>query len=206
MPASRRTALKLMGGAAAASAFGAAPPRPIRSRSASRRPSPVPTPPLARRCSAARSSPWTEINAAGGVLGRQLALVIRDNEHKLDRGVAQTRELIEREGCAAILGSQGSFIGLAVIDTIHELKVPWFALAVGGVGIIENKRTAELHVPRRHQRPRGRQVPGQLRAGQGRRQEVRDPQRGHAAGACRPSPTCRPRSRSATSSPPRPTR
>ena len=81
-----------------------------------------------------------EINAAGGVLGRQLALMIRDNEHKLERGVAQTRELIEREGCAAILGSQGSFIGVAVIDTIHELKVPWFALAVGGVGIIENSR------------------------------------------------------------------
>jgi branched-chain amino acid transport system substrate-binding protein len=81
-----------------------------------------------------------EINAAGGVLGRPLALVIRDNEHKLDRGVAQTREMIEREGCVAILGSQGSFIGLAVIDTIHELKIPWFALAVGGVGIIENGR------------------------------------------------------------------
>ena len=28
-----------------------------------------------------------------------------------------------------------------MIDTIHELKVPWFGLAVGGVGIIENKRT-----------------------------------------------------------------
>ena len=27
-----------------------------------------------------------------------------------------------------------------MIETIHELKVPWFALAVGGVGIIENKR------------------------------------------------------------------
>ena len=81
-----------------------------------------------------------EINAAGGVLGRPLALVIRDNEHKLDRGVAQTRELIEREGCIAILGSQGSFIGLAVIDTIQELKVPWFGLAVGGVKIVENGR------------------------------------------------------------------
>lgn len=81
-----------------------------------------------------------EINKAGGVLGRELAVVTRDNEHKLDRGVAQTRELIEREGCVAILGSQGSFIGLAVIDTIHELKVPWFALSVGGVGIIENGR------------------------------------------------------------------
>jgi branched-chain amino acid transport system substrate-binding protein len=81
-----------------------------------------------------------EINKAGGVLGRELVMITRDNEHKLDRGVAQTRELIEREGCVAILGSQGSFIGLAVIDTIHELRVPWFALSVGGVGIIENNR------------------------------------------------------------------
>lgn len=82
-----------------------------------------------------------EINAAGGVLGRKLALAIRDNEHKLDRGVAQARELIEREGCVSIIGSQGSFIGLAVIDTIDELKVPWFGTSVGGVNIVENKRT-----------------------------------------------------------------
>ena len=81
-----------------------------------------------------------EINAAGGVAGRQLVLATRDNEHKLERGVAQTRELIEREGCVAILGSQGSVIALAVIDTIQELKVPWFGLAVGGAKIIENDR------------------------------------------------------------------
>jgi branched-chain amino acid transport system substrate-binding protein len=81
-----------------------------------------------------------EINAAGGVLGRKLVLVTRDNEHKLDRGVSQARELIEREGCAAIIGSQGSFIGVAVIDTMNELQVPWFGTSVGGVGIIENGR------------------------------------------------------------------
>jgi branched-chain amino acid transport system substrate-binding protein len=81
-----------------------------------------------------------EINAAGGVLGRPLALVTRDNEHKLDRGVAQARELVEREGCSAIIGSEGSFIGIAVIDTMNELQVPWFGTSVGGVGIIENGR------------------------------------------------------------------
>ena len=137
-----------------------------------------------------------EINSAGGVLGRQLALVIRDNEHKLDRGVAQTRELIEREGCAAILGSQGSFIGLAVIDTIHELKVPWFALAVGRRRHYREQAQAELHVPRGDERPRGREIPRQLRLRtRPARKKLRYPQRGHRAGACRPSPTCRRRSR-----------
>jgi branched-chain amino acid transport system substrate-binding protein len=137
---SRRTALKLIGGAAAATALtgrvSAADPIKIGLSAAFSGPNAAAGQAMQRGADLALA----EINAAGGVLGRQLALVIRDNEHKLDRGVAQTRELIEREGCAAILGSQGSFIGLAVIDTIHELKVPWFALSVGGVGIIENKR------------------------------------------------------------------
>jgi len=140
-PASRRTALKLLGGAAAASALGtrasAADPIKIGLSAAFSGPNAAAGQAMQRGADLALE----EINAAGGVLGRQLALVIRDNEHKLDRGVAQTRELIEREGCAAILGSQGSFIGLAVIDTIHELKVPWFGLSVGGVGIVENKRS-----------------------------------------------------------------
>src|SRR6478752_1555310 len=140
MPTSRRTALKVMGGAAAMAAIGgrvsAADPIKLGLSAAFSGPNAAAGQALSRGAELAMD----EINASGGVLGRQLALVIRDNEHKLDRGVAQTRELIEREGCVAILGSQGSFIGLAVIDTIDELRVPWFALAVGGVGIIENNR------------------------------------------------------------------
>jgi branched-chain amino acid transport system substrate-binding protein len=139
-PTSRRTALKVLGGAAAATVFGgrlaAADPIKVGLSAAFSGPNAAAGQAMQRGAELAMD----EINKGGGILGRQLALVIRDNEHKLDRGVAQTRELIEREGCAAILGSQGSFIGLAVIDTIHELKVPWFALAVGGVGIVENNR------------------------------------------------------------------
>jgi branched-chain amino acid transport system substrate-binding protein len=140
---SRRTALRALGGGAALLA--SLPPRHASAQG-----------PIKLGLSAAFSGPNAkageamlrgaelaieEVNRGGGVLGRELAVVTRDNEHKLDRGVAQTRELIEREGCVAILGSQGSFIGLAVIDTIHELRVPWFALSVGGVGIVENKRS-----------------------------------------------------------------
>jgi branched-chain amino acid transport system substrate-binding protein len=140
--ASRRAALKL--GAAAALALGTRPSSVLAQNS-----------PIKIGLSAAYSGPNAqagqtiqlgadlaidEINAAGGVLGRPLALVTRDNEHKLDRGVSQARELVEREGCSAILGSQGSFIGIAVIDTMNELQVPWFGTSVGGVGIIENGR------------------------------------------------------------------
>lgn len=141
---SRRTALKLGAGAAAMALGGV----PLRARAAE-------SGPIKIGLSAAFSGPVSvmgqglqrgsdlaidEINAAGGVLGRPLMLVTRDNEHKLDRGVSQARELVEREGCVALVGSQGSFIGVAVIDTMDELQVPWFGTSVGGVGIIENGR------------------------------------------------------------------
>ena len=203
---SRRTALKILGAAAAggvsAAARAAADPIKIGLSAAFSGPNAAAGQALQRGAELAME----EINSGGGVLGRQLALVIRDNEHKLDRGVAQTRELIEREGCAAILGSQGSFIGLAVIDTIHELKVPWFALAVGGVGIIENNRTPNymFRVATNDREVAKFLVNYGLDKVGGKK--LRDPQRGYAAGACRPSPICRPHSRRATSSPPPPTR
>ena len=137
---SRRTALKM--GAASALALGISPfsvaaetgPIKIGLSAAFSGPNALAGQSLSRGADLAIE----EINASGGVLGRQLALVTRDNEHKLDRGVAQARELIERENCAALIGSQGSFIGLAVIDTMSELQVPWFGTAVGGIKIVEN--------------------------------------------------------------------
>lgn len=79
-----------------------------------------------------------EVNAAGGVLGRPLTIVTRDNVHEQDKGVLQTRELIEKEGAVGILGSQGSFIAIAVADTMEELEVPWIGLSTGAAAIIDN--------------------------------------------------------------------
>jgi branched-chain amino acid transport system substrate-binding protein len=79
-----------------------------------------------------------EINAAGGVLDRPLSIVTRDNVHEQDKGVLQTRELIEKEGAVGILGSAGSFIAIAVADTMEELEVPWIGLSTGAAAIIDN--------------------------------------------------------------------
>ena len=99
MTTSRRTALKILGVAAAGSVLtrraAAAEPIKIGLSAAFSGPNATAGQALQRGADLAIE----EINSAGGVLGRQLALAIRDNEHKLDRGVAQTRELIEREGC-----------------------------------------------------------------------------------------------------------
>src|SRR3954452_5989835 len=89
---SRRTTLKLMGGIAAAAVLGkgaaAAEPIKIGLSAAFSGPNATAGEALQRGADLAIE----EINSDGGVLGRPLALAIRDNEHKLDRGVAQTRE------------------------------------------------------------------------------------------------------------------
>ena len=45
-----------------------------------------------------------EINAKGGVLGRKLELVVRDDESNPAKGVVAARELVQREKVVAMFG------------------------------------------------------------------------------------------------------
>ncbi len=63
-----------------------------------------------------------ETNAAGGVLGKKLELVVRDAQLKPDVGAGMARELILSEKCDFLLGGTSSGVGLAVTKVAHELK------------------------------------------------------------------------------------
>ena len=54
-----------------------------------------------------------EINKAGGVLGRQIQLVERDDEAKNERGVQIAQELINKEKVVATLGYINTGVALA---------------------------------------------------------------------------------------------
>ncbi len=54
-----------------------------------------------------------EINAAGGILGRQLELVIRDTRGDPARGARNTAELIDRQGVAMVFGGSSSAVAIA---------------------------------------------------------------------------------------------
>ncbi len=54
-----------------------------------------------------------EINKAGGVLGRQIQLVERDDEAKNERGVQIAQELINKEQVVADLGFINTGVALA---------------------------------------------------------------------------------------------
>ena len=65
-----------------------------------------------------------EINKAGGVLGRQILLVERDDEAKNERGVAIAQELINKEKVVATVGYINTGVGLASERFFQEAKIP----------------------------------------------------------------------------------
>ena len=65
-----------------------------------------------------------EINRAGGVLGRPLELVERDDEAKNELGVQIAQELINKEGVVATLGYANTGVALASQRFYQEAEIP----------------------------------------------------------------------------------
>jgi branched-chain amino acid transport system substrate-binding protein len=65
-----------------------------------------------------------EINAHGGVLGRQIQLVERDDEAKPERGVQVAQELINKEHVVATVGYINTGVALASQRFYQQAKIP----------------------------------------------------------------------------------
>ncbi len=65
-----------------------------------------------------------EINKAGGVLGRQIQLIERDDEAKNERGVQIAQELINKEKVVAVVGYINTGVSLASQRFFQEAKIP----------------------------------------------------------------------------------
>ena len=65
-----------------------------------------------------------EINKAGGVLGRPLQLIERDEEAKNEMGVQVSQELINKEQVAATLGYINTGVALASQRFYQEAEIP----------------------------------------------------------------------------------
>ncbi len=65
-----------------------------------------------------------EINAAGGVLGQQVELVIVDTEGLAERGTAAMERLISQEGVVGVVGEYHSAVGLTAKEVAHDNHVP----------------------------------------------------------------------------------
>src|SRR5262245_31177383 len=61
-----------------------------------------------------------EINAKGGVLGRPLELVRRDDESNPAKGLIAARELIQREKVAVLVGGLDTPVELAIVPFVNN--------------------------------------------------------------------------------------
>lgn len=66
----------------------------------------------------------SEINAKGGVMGRPIVVVERDDEAKNERGVQIAQELINKEKVVATLGFINTGVSLASQRFYQEAKIP----------------------------------------------------------------------------------
>jgi branched-chain amino acid transport system substrate-binding protein len=66
-----------------------------------------------------------ELNGAGGVLGRQVELIVRDDMARPEEGAKIARDLIIGEGVKALLGPVSSAVALAITEVSAERKVPF---------------------------------------------------------------------------------
>ncbi len=66
-----------------------------------------------------------ELNAAGGVLGRPVELIVRDDQARPEEGVAQARDLIISEEVDVLLGPVSSGVALAITEVTGERGVPF---------------------------------------------------------------------------------
>ncbi|MGH7278963.1 MAG: ABC transporter substrate-binding protein, partial [Candidatus Rokuibacteriota bacterium] len=64
-----------------------------------------------------------ELNARGGVLGRKIEVLFRDDQLKPAVGAQRTQELIEREKCLFIVGGLAAHVQMAINEQTKKHKV-----------------------------------------------------------------------------------
>jgi branched-chain amino acid transport system substrate-binding protein len=84
---------------------------------------------------------FAEINASGGVHGRKLKLISRDDGYDPDRSVEQTIKLIEQDKVFALIGAVGTPTTTATVPIAKAKNVPFIG-PFTGAGFL---RAPELH-------------------------------------------------------------
>jgi branched-chain amino acid transport system substrate-binding protein len=84
---------------------------------------------------------FAEINARGGVHGRKLMLISRDDGYDPDRSVAQTTKLIEEDKVFALIGAVGTPTTTATVPIAKARNVPFIGPFTGAAFL----RAPDLH-------------------------------------------------------------
>lgn len=79
-----------------------------------------------------------EINAAGGVLGRPLELIVRDNRGNPARGLDNIEELARIDHLVAVVGGMLTPVTMLQLDSIHRHRLIYLGPWAAGTAIVDN--------------------------------------------------------------------
>jgi branched-chain amino acid transport system substrate-binding protein len=79
-----------------------------------------------------------EVNAKGGLLGKKLELIVRDDESNPAKGAIAARELVQREKVAALFGGLDTPVSIAIVPFANQSKVPFMGVWAAGTPITRN--------------------------------------------------------------------
>ncbi len=85
-----------------------------------------------------------EINAAGGINGRKIKVIVEDDQYVPAQSVQALQKLIDAHNVFALLGISGGSHGLAMMPIIEKNKIP----------VINPAVTTEAHYAANRPRPR----------------------------------------------------
>jgi ABC-type branched-subunit amino acid transport system substrate-binding protein len=101
---------------------------------------------LGQRLQAGIQAYFTGINAQGGVNGRALKLITRDDGYEPERAAAAVKALIIEDNVFALIGSVGTPTGLAALPIINAEKVPMIGMFTGAQSLREPFSRQIFHI------------------------------------------------------------
>jgi branched-chain amino acid transport system substrate-binding protein len=79
-----------------------------------------------------------EINAKGGLLGRKVELISRDDENNPSKGLLAARELVQKEKVALLFGGLQTPVSLAIVPFANKEQVVFMVPWAAGTAITRN--------------------------------------------------------------------
>jgi branched-chain amino acid transport system substrate-binding protein len=79
-----------------------------------------------------------QINAAGGINGKKVELVMYDDRGNRTEAVSVVRKLVQQDNVAAIIGGSLSLTSIAAAAAVNEAKTPMVVAYSNAVGVVKN--------------------------------------------------------------------
>ena len=101
---------------------------------------------LGKRVQAGIKAQFDAVNAAGGVSGRKLVLVSRDDGYEPEKAAAAAKALIDDDKVFALIGSVGTSTTLAALPAITAASIPLIGPVTGAQALREPFNRNLFHV------------------------------------------------------------